>query len=119
MATFFASGFVMMNLPIVSPLKYPLGVTWNMYSGGVPAPPDPIDPVILGLADTPLQIIPSCTKVGLAAIATPLHGLTVIMKTFSSCTIFFAAAMPFASAHAVSPKTISNFRPYTPPRSLT
>ena len=89
-----------------------------MYSGGAPSPPEPTDPVILGLAETPLQIMPSWTKVGLAAIATPLHGLTVIMKTFSSCTIFFAAAMPLASAHAVSPKMISNLRPYTPPRSL-
>ena len=62
--------------------------------------------------------MPSWTKVGFAAIATPLHGLTVIMKTFSSCTIFFAAAIPFASLHAVSPKTISNLRPCTPPCSL-
>ena len=73
----------------------------------------------LGLAGTPLQGIPAWTKVGFAAIATPLHGLTVIMKTCSSWTIFFAAAMPFASAHAVSPKTMSKVRPCTPPWSLT
>ena len=40
--------------------------------------------VSFGLAEMPIQGTPAWSSIGLIAIATPLHGLPMIMKTLSS-----------------------------------